>query len=318
MKGHRAFEDLAVIERTGYHHAWGQFGEDDEKGTLNFLTKERVQAAASEVKLGQVTCLSTPLDAINPPLNADRTPFEHVVTTDRAGRDDSLNGFYLQGASQWDGLQHVRYREFGYYGGREDEALDRGELGIQVMAATGVIGRGILVDAERHFAAAGQAYRPDSRVAIGAQDLDAILAAQGTEARPGDVLLLRTGWLGWYSGLDAAGKAGLVGTLHNGPGGLECAGLDGAEDVSAWLWNHQVSAVAADNPALEVLPVDGAVGFLHRRLIPLLGMCIGEFWALDAVSAACAAANRWSFLLVSAPLPLFGGVGSPNNAYAIL
>jgi hypothetical protein len=145
-----------------------------------------------------------------------------------------------------------------------------------------------------------------------------VLAAQGTELRPGDVLLLRTGWLGWYLALSDEERAGLVGTLHKGEGGLECAGFDGGRDVAGWLWDHRVSAIAVDNPAVEVLPVDASVGFLHRRLVPLLGMPIGEFWALDALGEACERDGRWSFLMVSAPLPLVGGAGSPNNAYAIL
>ncbi len=315
---HPRYAELSAFEKTGEHHAWDFFGAGDERGTLNFITPDAVRAAAAEVRDGTVVSLSTALDAIDPPLAESRPPFRHVVKRERAGSDDALDGFYLQGASHWDGLQHVRYREFGYYGGRQDADLDAGALGMQVMAKRGVIGRGVLVDLERHRRLTGTDYRPDTRVPVGVHDLEETLTAQGTGVRPGDVLLLRTGWLGWYLGLPDEGRAGLVGTLHNGEGGLECAGFDAGKDVAGWLWEHRVSAIAVDNPAVEVLPVDATVGFLHRRLVPLLGMPIGEFWALDALGRACADAARWSFLLVSAPLPLVGGVGSPNNAYAVL
>lgn len=318
MNAHPAYSELPAFEKTGERHAWEFFPEDDELGTLNFLTPETVRAAAAEVRTGQIVSLSTTLDAIDPPLAESRHPFRHVVTRDRAGSDDSLDGFYLQGASHWDGLQHVRYREFGYFGGRQEESLEAGELGIQVMAERGVIGRGVLIDVARHRRGSVDGYRPDRRMPIGVTDLEDVLSAQGTELRPGDVLLLRTGWVGWYLSLAGDERAALVGTLHSGEGGLESAGLDAGKDVAGWLWERRVSAIAVDNPAVEVLPVDAAVGFLHRRLVPLLGMPLGEFWALDALGEACARSGRWSFLLTSAPLPLVGGAGSPNNAYAIL
>jgi hypothetical protein len=74
----------------------------------------------------------------------------------------------------------------------------------------------------------------------------------------------------------------------------------------------------ADNPALEALKVDRSVGFLHRLLIPLLGLPIGELWDLEELSQACENHKRHSFLITSAPLNLPHGVGSPANAYAIL
>jgi len=57
--------------------------------------------------------------------------------------------------------------------------------------------------------------------------------------------------------------------------------------------------------------------FLHFWLIPCLGMTIGELWWLDDLADACAADGRWIFQLVSAPLNVRGGVGSPPNALAI-
>jgi hypothetical protein len=58
-------------------------------------------------------------------------------------------------------------------------------------------------------------------------------------------------------------------------------------------------------------------GIMHRALIGLLGMPIGELWNLDALAAACTVDRRWSFLLTMAPLSIVGGVGSPANAIAL-
>jgi len=63
--------------------------------------------------------------------------------------------------------------------------------------------------------------------------------------------------------------------------------------------------------------VDPSVGFQHRRLIALQGLPIGEVWDLDELARDCATDGVYEFMLVSAPLNLPGGVGSPPNAYAI-
>jgi hypothetical protein len=133
----------------------------------------------------------------------------------------------------------------------------------------------------------------------------------------GDIVLLRTGWLTWYKTLDEAGREKLRGTLHPGDDGMACPGLDPHQATAAWVWDHQVAAMASDNVALEVLPVDPAIGFQHRRLIALQGMPIGEVWDLDELAHECARDGVYEFMLVSSPLNLPGGVGSPPNAYAI-
>jgi hypothetical protein len=313
-----AYADLPTLADTGEHHSWDVFGRGDELGTLNFLTPAATAAAAHAVREGRVVCLSLPLNVPYPALASARPGYTHTVTRSRMGRDDSLSGFFLQCSSQWDSLQHIRFREFGYYGGREEEELDRGALGMDVMARHGIVGRGVLVDAERFARARGESYAADQRIPIGPDRLDAILAAQGTKLRDGDILLLRTGWLTWYLGLDAAGRAALQGQQRGGDDAMQCPGLEPSVAMAAWLWNHRISAVAADNPALEALSVRRAEGFLHRRILTLLGMPIGEFFQVDELAEACAQRRDWSFMLTSAPLNLPNGVGSPNNAYAIL
>jgi hypothetical protein len=95
-----------------------------------------------------------------------------------------------------------------------------------------------------------------------------------------------------------------------------------------------VAAVAADNPALEAWPVASRASpeqrramradpsllvdhFAHLRLLPLLGLPVGELWDLEALAADCAADGAYTFLLTSAPLNLEGAVASPPNALAV-
>ena len=88
-------------------------------------------------------------------------------------------------------------------------------------------------------------------------------------------------------------------------------------EMAAWLWDHQIAAVASDCPALEPWPWDLSVGVLHVRALCYLGMPFGELWSLEALAGDCAEDGVYAFLLTSAPLNLRGGIGSPPNAIAI-
>jgi hypothetical protein len=46
-------------------------------------------------------------------------------------------------------------------------------------------------------------------------------------------------------------------------------------------------------------------------------MPLGELWDLDELASECASDGVYEFMLVSVPLYIPGGVGSPANAYAI-
>ena len=60
------------------------------------------------------------------------------------------------------------------------------------------------------------------------------------------------------------------------------------------------------------------MGSLHRRVLPLLGLALGEMFDFEALADRCRQLGRWEFLFVAAPLKLPGGIGSPGNAVAIL
>lgn len=306
------YDELPVLADTGEHHAWEVFGPHDELGTLNRLTPPRVAEAARLVTSGRVISVNLTLD-VPGPLADERSPYRHDVEVRRLGRDDRLDDFYPQGSTQWDGLRHIRFRQHGYFGGRQEDDLDRdGSLGIDRLAARGIVGRGVLLDVARSATHDGQDWRVQDPLEITAEMLESSAARQEVRIREGDILMIRTGWLAWYLALDEAERK-RVGTART----MSCVGLDPGKGMAAWLWDRGVAAVACDNVAVEVLPIRPDRGFLHRRLLALLGMLMGELWNLDPLAEDCRADGRYEGLLVSAPLALPGGAGSPANAYVI-
>jgi kynurenine formamidase len=306
------FDDLPQIEKLGLRYAWGVFGEDDQLGAVNFLTPERVRKAAGLVRTGEVVNVTLPLTAFNPPLYG-RAPLEHTLfQPDRNSWDDRLDAFYLQGSTHWDGLRHIRAREFGFWGGATDEKLEPGPgfLGIEHWVEHGFVGRGVLLDVAKKYEAEDPAYDPFEERSVTGTDLEETAELQGVELEPGDILCLRLGWMGKYQSQDAEGKDAATKSYR-------FVGVAADEEISRWLWNHNVVAIACDNPAGEVSPGDPLVGSLHRRIVPLLGMVLGELFDFERLAEACAADRRYDFLFVAVPLNLPGGVGSPANAVAI-
>jgi hypothetical protein len=313
------FAQLPVVGQTNERHAWDVFGRDDQLGTVNLITAEHVKRATSLVRSGKVINLDLPLNFPFPLYGGFRAAgYRHHIEIGRGSRDDYVDNLAMQGSSQWDSLRHIRFREFGYYGGRQDEDLDKkGQLGIENWARRGITGRGVLLDAAGYMERQGTPLDATKKFAMDGPFLEKVAATQTVNLESGDIVLLRTGWLTWYKTLDEAGREKLRGTLHPGDDGMACPGLDPHQATAAWVWDHQIAAMASDNVALEMLPVDPAIGFQHRRLIALQGMPIGEVWDLDELAHECARDGVYEFMLVSSPLNLPGGVGSPPNAYAI-
>src|SRR6516165_12831357 len=103
MKELPRFADLPLVGTTKERHAWGVFGEADEIGTVNLLDATQVKQASKLVRTGKVINLSLPLDY---PITLydmpTRSGYRHHIEVSRAGRDDYLDNFAMQGSTQWD------------------------------------------------------------------------------------------------------------------------------------------------------------------------------------------------------------------------
>jgi kynurenine formamidase len=305
------YDELPEVPGLDMRHAWDVWGREDVLGSINLVTPERVARAAGEVRTGELIPLDLPLDVPDPPLFGRRRYEHHTVALNRHEFDDHLDGFHPQGSTQWDALGHVRCREHGFWGGRTTNPTD-GPLGLGIdhWARHGISGRGILLDVAAHLATQAPGYDPLAPTAVTVEDLRATLDAAGVVPEPGDIWCVRTGWGPAYLGLDAGQRAEYAAAPH-------FAGLRGDEAMARFLWDAHPAALCCDNPAVEVVPGDPAVGSLHRRLLPTLGTALGELFDFERLARSCAADGRHTFLFVAAPLHLPDGLGSPGNAVAI-
>lgn len=314
-----SFKELPVTPGAPPNSAWGVFGDDDQLGTLNLLTPERAVAASSLVRRGAVFPLNLRIDLPDPPLYGRGAPKHTIIGEGTNGRDDYIDSFWPQASSQWDSLRHIRNPEHGFYNATPDDQIvpgDSGRLGIEHFARKGVVGRGVLVDVAAYLASQGEEIDYTHSEVIPRATLEAALDAQKVRIETGDILLLRTGWMKWYlESTSPEQRRSLAEAAARRE--TEAPGIGPAAEMAEWLWDLHIAAIAGDNPALEAYPPPSDDEFLHRTLIPLLGMPIGELWYLEDLAADCVADGVYEFMLTSAPLHLPGGVGSPPNALAI-
>ncbi|MFF3570889.1 cyclase family protein [Nocardia jiangxiensis] len=290
---------------------WGRWGSEDERGTTNLLTAERVSAAAGLVRTGEVFALGIPLDGDGPQPGGLR--INPIRLMSENGQEQVLPGGFkwaddfvfmpLQAGSQYDSLAHVHYDDQLYNGHPGDGVTVKGadKCGIHTQAG-GIAGRGVLLDIAR---ARGVDWL-EAGTAIGPDELDEVAAAQGVEIGAGDILLFRTGWRRKFlterdPNSFMAGEPGLS---------LACA---------KWLRDKDIAVVGSDNWAVEVMPGEhsGTAFELHMVLIRDMGMTLAEMLDFEDLSQACAADGRWDFFYTGPPLPFTRGVGSPINPMAI-
>jgi kynurenine formamidase len=307
VSGVRTFERTASAVNN-----WATWGPDDELGTVNYITPEKVVAACRLVKDGRIMQLGVPLDRkdgpqataprrYNPIHFMDELPVDYVLPGGVGVADDVLV-LPLQTSTQWDSLAHVSYRG-RMYGDRDATLVtSHGALRNSIRSISGkIMTRGVLADVAHHKQVASL----EPGQAVSAQDLDEALRADGVDVGEGDVLLVRTGFMA------RCRPTGWIG-YHGDAPGL-------AFDTVEWLHRHRVAAVATDTASLEVKPfdVEGIGVPFHAAALTHMGLLLGEIFDLDELAADCVRDGRYEFLFVGGPMPVTGGVGSYVNPYAV-
>jgi len=290
---------------------WGKWGAEDERGTVNYITPEKLVAAAQLVKKGKVFDLGIPFDVNGPQPGGGRINPVHLMS--QTGDTQMFPGGFkyaddyifmpLQGSSQWDSLAHVYYDDQIYNGfpaksvtvvGAEHCSIDK--LGKDV------IGRGVLLDIARlkgvDWLQPGEVITP--------ADLEAAEQAQNARVGSGDILLFRTGWRRFFLERKSATE------FMAGEPGL-------GQDCCEWLHEREVAVVCSDNWAIEVLPGEDPNALLqvHMVLIRDMGMTLGEILDFEELAADCASDGVWEFLFCAPPLKVSNAVGSPINPLAV-
>ncbi|MGY2083746.1 cyclase family protein [Blastococcus sp. SYSU DS0539] len=311
--------DALPRDDAGAPVGWGVFGPGDAVGRMNLQSTGAVAAAARSVERGAVFPLNAPHDLFTPPLfGRGRIRHTRLPVAGGAAFDDVYDNYYPQASSQWDALAHEAYRPDAFYQGVSAAEIARGERnGIEAWAQRGIAGRGVLLDVSRTLAAAGRPLDPGSSTPLTVADLELTRSEAGIEFRPGDVVLIRTGFVEWYQRQDQTARIAM-----SRPGGLTAAGIEHTEAMARYVWDSGAAAFASDAPGLEVWPPDprpeaAPFGYLHRVLIGQFGLAVGELWWLADLADDCAADGRYDFLFCSAPVNVPGGIGSPANAVAI-
>ncbi len=310
-----SFDQLPFQAGNPPRASWGLWGDNDQVGTINLLTSERVVHAAQLVRTGAVFALNWELEKPNPPLFFRETLRHTIKNRLGNGHDDVYDNWNTQASTQWDGLTHVAHPQHGFYHGVSNDDIT-GEAGtrngIEHWARRGIAGRGVLVDFAKWAKDNGLEFKAGQRFAITAEHLQEAARAQGVEFQVGDVLLFRTGWIEWYEGLNTRERFELGHSTK-----FECIGLEQSEATLRFLWDNHFAAAACDCPSFEAWPPDQSFGFMHQTLLPLFGLPLGELFNLDLFAADCARDGVYEFLFTSAPLNKLGGVASPPNALAI-
>jgi kynurenine formamidase len=126
--------------------------------------------------------------------------------------------------------------------------------------------------------------------------------SQGGSILPGDILLVRSGWVSAYRSKSASEREALA--LRKGQE-LCYAGLAQEEVLVDWLHDSWFAAVGGDAPSLECWP-SRVKWHLHEYLLALWGVPIGEMLDLERLAERCKANGRWTFFFSSTPANVVG------------
>ena len=295
---------------------WGRWGTDDEVGTLNHITPEKLVRAATLVRTGKTFSLAIPLDQKGPQAGPIRVNPIHTMTATGcddvpplemgagARYTDDVMFLYLQSSTQWDSLAHMYYGDQLYNGfsARSIDSSGAHRVGID-KTCNAYVSRGVLLDLPR--------WRGvdciDPADAIRGDDLDDVAAKQGVVIEAGDIILLRTGlmWT-WLA-------TGNWSAFQTAQPGLHYSTVE-------WLYDNHIAAIAGDNGAVEQTrskhEPDLTV-FLHMLGLRDMGICLGELWYFEDLAADCADDGVYDCFLAAQALPITGAVGSPVNPIAM-
>ena len=167
-------------------------------------------------------------------------------------------------------------------------------LGIHRVAP--LIGRGVLLDVP---AGQGRAILEPTQV-IGPEDLERAATRVGLTIRPGDVVLIRTGWMQLWP------DQRKYYSVQTGQPGINL-------DAARWLTGQGAACLGSDNFAVEVTPTPNHAHPVHIHCLVEKGVHLLEVVNLEELSRT----RTYEFTLLMVPMKIRGGTASPVRPLAL-
>jgi kynurenine formamidase len=280
-----------------------RWGKDDQRGAANRITPAKVLEAKNLITRGTTYQLGRVYETGMPMFGTRhyslRIPqaFGPQGTNQTVYHDEVISGELGQIGTQFDGLGHLGIGDLFYNGNnRRDFAKAEGltRLGVEHVGA--LVTRGVLIDVAKQKGVA----RLEGGYEITVADLEGALKRQATALRPGDVVLLHTGW-------------GSLWMKDNTKFTASAPGIGVA--AGEYLAGKDVVMVGADTWSVDVVPnPNKALAFpVHQVLLARNGIYIFENLATEDLARD----GAYEFAFFYAPLRLKGATGSPGNPLAI-
>ena len=290
---------------------WGRWGEDDQLGTLNFITPEKTRRAVGLVQEGTtLSCARTirydaAPDVPVPPMHYMIESGEGWASghNPRASSDFIGLAFHGHFITHMDSLAHF-FWEGKLYNGRPAHMISTSQGATYEsieLVKDGVVTRGVLVDVPMirgvDWVERGEGVMPE--------DIEAAEARCGFRVEEGDVLLVRTGQLRRRE--------------VEGPVDPNVSGSTACQAACLPLFHQRGIAVIGSDTGNDVMPrsYERVPNPIHQVRIVAIGLWILDNANLEDLAEACRERNRWEFLININPLRLHNVTGSPVNPVVV-
>jgi kynurenine formamidase len=286
---------------------WGQWGAQDERGALHYLTPEKVAAAACLVRDGIGVSLSQPWNM--QPAKHNPQPAVCSVTMHDDSGSEALRfakdyvgiDYHNDTHTHIDALCHVAYRGMLYNAVPARSVTERGATANTIgVLKDGLVGRGVLLDIPR---VRGVPWlEPGAH--IFRDDLAAAERAQGITVAEGDILLIRTGHSLRLSEREPWDTPKAKAGLH--------------PSVIPLLAERRIAALGSDgNSDTAPSSTDEVACPIHVLALNAMGLPLLDYLKLEDLRDVCGRTGRWEFLFIAVPLRIACGTGSPINPIAL-
>jgi kynurenine formamidase len=280
-----------------------RWGAADQRGAANRLTPAKVLDAKGMITKGVVYQLGRTYEAGMPLYGTRHFSLKVPYAFNMPGKnqanyhDDIISGELTQIGTQFDGLGHLGIGDLFYNGNKKSQfATPDGLIKLGVENVGAIVTRGVLIDVAKFKGVP----RLQSPYEITVADLTGALQRQKVEIKPGDVVLIHTGW-------------GSLWMKDNAKFGANSPGI--GIPAGQWLASKEVVVVGSDNWGVEAFPNPdpNVTAPVHQLLLAKNGIYLHENLATEDLARD----GVYEFAYVFAPLKFKGATGSPGNPIAI-